>query len=162
MVVSHDGRQSPFFKRLAMLGQYYQEEAPAFLSMLPVGGRVRKAEAFLGIALGIAAKSGKLKTVQTLLGRGDVNVNQSNARGDTALITASRNKHVEIMLVLLAHGADTNLSNSCGDTALITACRNKHVEIILVLLEHAEKIWKSWEIDFFGGRNRTTVVFPLL
>jgi len=44
-VVNDDGRQSPFFKRLAMLGQYYsKEEAPAFLARLPVGGRVQTGE----------------------------------------------------------------------------------------------------------------------
>jgi hypothetical protein len=41
-VVHDDARQSAFFKRLAMIGQYYSlpTEAPAFLARLPVGGRV--------------------------------------------------------------------------------------------------------------------------
>ena len=42
-VVNDEGMQTPFFKRLAMIGQYESlpTEAPAFLAELPVGGKVQ-------------------------------------------------------------------------------------------------------------------------
>lgn len=42
-VVNDHGMNTPFFKRLTMIGQYYSlpTEAPAFLAELPVGGKVQ-------------------------------------------------------------------------------------------------------------------------
>ena len=74
--------------------------------------------------------------VRLLLARQDVEVNQSNAKGGTALILASRNGHIEVVRLLLAHqGADVNNTTTAGGaTALMVAAQFGHAEVVRPLI----------------------------
>jgi ankyrin repeat protein len=60
--------------------------------------------------------------VRLLLARKGVEVNKSAADGDTALILASQNGHVEVVRLLLARkGVEINENAADGATALMVA-----------------------------------------
>ncbi|MGV2437802.1 MAG UNVERIFIED_CONTAM: ankyrin repeat domain-containing protein [Anaerolineae bacterium] len=62
-------------------------------------------------------------------------MSSQNADGDTALLRASENGHVEVIKALLAHNSvDVNIQDSAGRTALLWASENGHVEVVKALL----------------------------
>ena len=65
---------------------------------------------------------------------GDVDVNALNADGQTALILAIQNNHLDVVRALLAHGANPNTPNSRGITPL-RAARTRANFAILTALE---------------------------
>jgi hypothetical protein len=70
--------------------------------------------------LWLAAKSGDMSGLQTALA-GNVDVDAFDANGQTALIVAIKNNHVDIVRALLAHGANPNTADSRGLTPLRAA-----------------------------------------
>ena len=65
---------------------------------------------------------------------GNVDVNALDAKGQTALILAIQNNHVDIVRALLAHGANPNTADSRGFTPL-RAARTRANFAILDALE---------------------------
>jgi ankyrin repeat protein len=64
-------------------------------------------------------------------------VNQSNAKGGTALMSASQNGHLDITRLLLAlQDVEVNQSDAEGWTALIFASHNGHIQLVRLLLAH--------------------------
>ena len=63
-----------------------------------------------------------------------------NKYGDTALILASRNGHLEIVKHLLSQGADIEAKNNDGNTPLISASRGNCLEIVKYLLSQGADI----------------------
>jgi ankyrin repeat protein len=86
----------------------------------------------------LACKYGELQTVTQLLNNGyDVNVCDIN--GLTLLHIASWNNQVEIVDMLLKHGAtfdkiNLNIQNHKGETPLHLACLFGHIKIVHLLL----------------------------
>ena len=73
--------------------------------------------------------------------------------GNTALICACREGHVEAVSVLLKAGANKDLKGDDGSTALICACKNRHIQVARVLLEAVtERVSKA--LDFARARQR--------
>ena len=62
------------------------------------------------------------------------NLNIQDAKGNTALILAAEDGHVEMVSILLNNGADVNVTNSFGYTALWTAVSGRHPLIISALI----------------------------
>jgi len=110
----------------------------------------------------LASVNGHAGVVRLLLGAG-ANVSDVNEFGNTALIAAVHggyvnvkrrpNVHrlnresiavndgnVEVVEMLLAHGADVNFQNSFGNTALIAAIEENHVKVVGMLLEHGADV----------------------
>jgi ankyrin repeat protein len=78
-----------------------------------------------------AAETGDIETVKVFLDKG-VMVNYANSRQWTALLSATREGHLEIVQLLLKHGADTKSINN----ALRFAIQRGHLEIAKLLLEN--------------------------
>jgi ankyrin repeat protein len=83
--------------------------------------------------LWIAAKNGDMNGLQAALAS-NVDVNALSESGQTALILAIQNNHLEIVRALLAHGANPNLADSRGFTP-IRAARTRANFAILTALE---------------------------
>lgn len=82
-----------------------------------------------------AYRADNLPVVESMLIAG-FDANARDEDGSTPLIVASQNGYKQILLVLLAHGADVDAKNfSNGDTALIAAVRMGHVELVRALLK---------------------------
>ena len=80
-----------------------------------------------------------LAGVRELLSRGD-DVNHRDPRpspwdGETPLLIAAALGHVEMVELLMAHGADVNARSATGWTALIAACNAGNTEIARMLLD---------------------------
>jgi hypothetical protein len=84
-----------------------------------------------------AAKNGDMSGLQAALA-GNVDVNALNAKGQTALILAIQNNHVDAVRALLAHGANPNTADSHGFTPL-RAARVRGNWAILTALERNGK-----------------------
>ena len=80
-----------------------------------------------------AAWDGNEETVLSLLNRNEVNVNDKNKDGSTALIEAARYNHERIVSLLIDRGADINCKNNYGDTALMRAERGNYQNIISII-----------------------------
>jgi len=100
--------------------------------------------------LNIAAQTGNLKDVQSLLSKG-ADIHAKNEFGETALYKAAEAGHVAVVTALLAAGADCNTRRLrtaeltikgakdvvCiyAETALITAAQSGHAEVVRLLAE---------------------------
>jgi uncharacterized protein len=82
--------------------------------------------------LWLAAKSGDMTGLQAALA-GNVDVNALDAKGQTALILAIQNNHVDIVRALLAHGASPNTPDSRGFTPLRAARIRANFAILTAL-----------------------------
>jgi uncharacterized protein len=81
-----------------------------------------------------AAASGDTAKVAECLDQG-IDVNVADEHGQTALMLASDQGHVDTVKLLLRHGASPNLQNEVGGTALMMASFNGHLKIITELLK---------------------------
>jgi ankyrin repeat protein len=85
-------------------------------------------------ALPNAASHGDLKKVQRLLNQG-IDVDSTDKDGDTALILASEEGHLDIVNLLLEMNAKLDIqATEGGNTALICASAEGHLEIVKALL----------------------------
>ncbi|NGX49248.1 MAG: hypothetical protein K940chlam5_00844 [Candidatus Anoxychlamydiales bacterium] len=90
-------------------------------------------------ALIIALRAGHLEIAQELL-QTDIDVNEKDNYGDTALSCASDDGHLKIVEILLQRdNIDFNVKNSFEATPLILASRSGYLEIVELLLKQ-EKI----------------------
>lgn len=58
----------------------------------------------------------------------------------TPLMEAASAGHVDIIHLLISHGADVNSQSSTGNTPLMFACANGHVDAVLTLLKSGAKV----------------------
>ena len=64
------------------------------------------------------------------------NVEDRGIKGDcTPLMEAASSGHVDIVRLLIHHGADVNAQSSSGNTPLMYACVSGHEEVVRVLIE---------------------------
>jgi ankyrin repeat protein len=68
-----------------------------------------------------------------------VNVNLTDAQGNTPLIEASRFGHDDVVRVLIERGANLNAKNKEGQTALMLAVKNGHDDVVRRLKEAGAK-----------------------
>ena len=60
--------------------------------------------------------------------------------GSSALMTASRYGHTEVVRQLCRFGAQVELQNGNGESALRAACQNGHTKVVKLLLEHGAQV----------------------
>ncbi len=65
----------------------------------------------------------------------------------TALHYAARNGHVEIVNILLNHGANLNVAGPLNRTPLLLAAESGHLSVVKLLLEHSRRAGGSDEVD---------------
>ncbi len=83
----------------------------------------------------VAARTGNVDTVKSLLAHAaDVNARES-ARGQTALMWAVAEKHPEVARMLIDHGADLHAHSTSGFTPLLFAAQQGDLDSARMLLE---------------------------
>ena len=83
----------------------------------------------------LAVDVGHTETVRTLLCMTEVDVNQSNAEGNTPLHFAVSQKDFAVSKVLIDAGADVEAKDSEGSTPLHCACEVGELEIVKMLVK---------------------------
>lgn len=106
--------------------------------IIAAGADTKLTNRFGGTALIPAAERGHVEVVQELLDHTDVDVNHVNNLGWTALLEAiilseGGPRHVEIVRLLLAAGADPNLADGDGVTPLAHAQQRGFTQIAELL-----------------------------
>src|SRR5437764_12406280 len=80
-----------------------------------------------------AASRGDTKVVLSCLLADVECVNEQDAFGNTALMFAAGDGHLEAVQLLVSHGAQVNLSNRVGATALSRAVAKRHERVARLL-----------------------------
>ena len=92
----------------------------------------------------IAAKGGKLSSIQYLIEKEDVNINKKAVnnydkqlikKGDSVLHIACFNNHLPIVEYLIKKGAEIDIKDSNGKTPLHIACEKGYLPIVEYLLD---------------------------
>jgi ankyrin repeat protein len=88
-----------------------------------------------------AIQNNKIKIVKSLLKNGENPNSILDNNQTTSLCIASTEGYIEIVKLLLEHGADVNLSNNNKDSPLHCASYNGHIEIVKLLLNYNANIY---------------------
>jgi ankyrin repeat protein len=91
--------------------------------------------------LGLASFFGRTETAQYLILHGaDVNSPSVNEQRVMPLHSAAAGRHLEVVRLLLANGADVNAEQQGGFTALHAAAQNGQLEMIQLLLASGARV----------------------
>lgn len=82
--------------------------------------------------LSLACSAGYYELAQVLLAMSAQVEDRGQKNDCTPLMEASSAGHIEIIELLIRHGADVNAQSSTGNTPLMYACAGGHVEAVKV------------------------------
>lgn len=85
-----------------------------------------------------AVVSNNINLVTHMLSNTETDIEKVDNAGNTALLHAAKNGHLEIIKLLLKNGADFNKTNLQGETALTLSKQNEHQEIVQILSKFSE------------------------
>ncbi len=88
------------------------------------------------ISLIAYAEAGMFELVKKIIKYVNINYQSSDMMGATALYMAVQNNHIEIVKILLDHGADTEIKTYSGVTTLHRAVQDNNIEILKMLLQY--------------------------
>lgn len=80
------------------------------------------------------------EVLKFILNQENLNINQKNVNGDTALIKAILQENEELVHMLINRGADINIQNNTGNSPLIIAVDNGYTSISQMLLQHGAAV----------------------
>jgi uncharacterized protein len=101
------------------------------------------------------ARHGETASLAAMLDHG-LPVNLADAKGQTLLMLASYNGHLDTTRLLLVRGADVDRRNDRGQTPLGGVAFKGYVEIVALLLEHGA------HIDADNGGGMTPIMFAAM
>ena len=95
----------------------------------------------LPVELGAAAIGGNTAAIQEWLSTGTRDPDEDDGyRGETLLYKAASRGHIEMIRVILAHGASVNASNTYGMTSLHLAARDGYYATAALLLDRGAQV----------------------
>ena len=84
--------------------------------------------------LSLAAVFGHTETVRYLVGLKEVDVNQKDNDGYTAMLLATERSHADVVQVLIDAGADFEVKDEEGSSPLLWACYSGQVAVVKMLV----------------------------
>lgn len=90
--------------------------------------------------LSLACSAGYYELAQVLLAMSAQVEDRGQKNDCTPLMEAASAGHIEIIELLIRHGADVNAQSSTGNTPLMYACAGGHVEAVKTLLNHGANV----------------------
>mmetsp|Transcript_56010 Transcript_56010/g.67235 ORF Transcript_56010/g.67235 Transcript_56010/m.67235 type:complete len:249 (+) Transcript_56010:281-1027(+) len=107
-------------------------------TLLDVGASVNTPDKLGFSAFMYACGNGHIKVTNLIID--DTDVNYGHGTTLSPLLLATKNRHLDIIKVLLAHGADVEGTNEIGRTPLLLACENGSYEIAVALIENGANV----------------------
>ena len=101
------------------------------------------------------ASWGQEKVKKNIEGR-DINVDDLDGRGTTALMMALEKNNTELAFTLISGGVNLDLQNRDNKTALIWAARNNNMELGLAIIN------KGAKLDLQDGYQRTALIWAAI
>lgn len=138
--------------------------------LLERGAAVKTASTLSGkschseLAIIWASRNSHMSTVDLLL-QGGIDVNATDADGNTALMFAALNNHLEILIQLLQKGAQINAVSKSGITALTQASKNGHIKCLRLLLSRGAYARSHFRVEtalIWAAQNNHYDVVDLL
>ena len=102
-------------------------------TLLSAGANVAAPQANGVTPLMMAARTGSLDIVRTLLTHGAIATTVIPSTGQTALMWATAEGHLEVMAALMAAGADIHSPSRIGFTPLLFAVRKLRGSLVLIV-----------------------------
>lgn len=90
--------------------------------------------------LSLACSAGYYELAQVLLAMSAQVEDRGQKNDCTPLMEAASAGHVDIIRLLISHGADVNAQSSTGNTPLMYACAGGHVDAVKELLNHGANV----------------------
>ena len=114
----------------------------------------------------LATKRGDETAVWAALAAG-ASPDHTDQRGNTALIFAARDGHLDIAEMLIAYGASVDWQDEEEVTPLILAASRNHPEIVTLLLEHGaaptiQDQWGRTALDYAERRGADDPIAAML
>ncbi len=106
--------------------------------------------------------SNMVKLIQVSVDKtSDTNINAKNHNGGTALMLAARFTPVNIIKMLIDHGANINLKDNGGNTALVYAIKESDIETVQFLLDNGADVNNSLVLDA-ANKSEPTLISLLI
>lgn len=90
--------------------------------------------------LSLACSAGYYELAQVLLAMSAQVEDRGQKNDCTPLMEAASAGHIDIIELLIRHGADVNAQSSTGNTPLMYACAGGHVSAVRTLLAHGANV----------------------
>lgn len=90
--------------------------------------------------MSLACSAGYYELAQVLLAMSAQVEDRGQKNDCTPLMEAASAGHVDIIRLLISHGADVNAQSSTGNTPLMYACAGGHVAAVKELLTHGANV----------------------
>jgi ankyrin repeat protein len=120
----------------ALIEAARQGDATEVARLLAAGADVAARDAANRTALHHATEGNHIGAALALIEAGaDVNASDGASIDHTPFLMAGARGYLEILVPMLAHGADLTSTNGYGGTALIPACERGFAEVARVLIE---------------------------
>jgi len=119
-------------------------------------GSWRYAEGYTRTGLMTAAEEGWTDIVSEIISKRsymDIDINENDILGETALMLASEKGHVSVVSVLLNNGADMSATDKHERHAMMKAAENGHIEVVKYFLDNGA------DVDMKDGRNKDTILY---
>lgn len=118
------------FGETPLLKAIKTNQPQAVVLLLESGADVTQATKNGNIPLQTAVDYGRVEIVQLLLNHPNIQIDQTDASGNTVLMIAAKAGQLEMVNALVAEGADVAIKNQHGLTALDLAKAKRHTDVI--------------------------------
>ncbi|KAF9600730.1 hypothetical protein IFM89_011417 [Coptis chinensis] len=125
-------------RSISVTNRWSQGFQHAVLGVIHSGNVVQSGNASIFSPLMFVAQTGDIEAVKVLIKQPEINLDEQNDKGLSALMVTAREGHVEAFRLLVSAGANVKLCNKSGETAIsISELNQNHEHFEKVLLEFA-------------------------
>lgn len=103
---------------LAGSNQWYCGLQQALLDTVKAGRVLKSSKAYVFSPLMFVARSGDVEALRAVIDHGEINLDEQDEKGFSAVMITAMEGHVEAFRLLVYAGADVKLSNMSGETAI--------------------------------------------
>ncbi|WOG93498.1 hypothetical protein DCAR_0312783 [Daucus carota subsp. sativus] len=121
---------------LAGSNQWYCGLQRALLDTVKAGRVLRSCKAYVFSPILFVARSGDVQALRAVFEHGEINLDEQDEKGFSAVMITAMEGHVEAFRLLVYAGADVKLSNKSGETAITLSKLSPNYDLLeKVMLE---------------------------